>query len=261
MKKDLPRQLFLVDLDDTLLDTTRLKTDLFLNIAQAIGSQSPQSQQADDIKRLYRLFCQKNQGIVSYQGFADFLKNIFTNQEVEVNNCFTFDFKKYLLPQSKAFLTMLKEQGTVIIWTAGTFSDQRRKLLDTGLLTNEEKEQILAFKDYEAQNDETETLPHAIVDTGKVLSINQRLNWFLEHFPDLSITLIDNEAKNIAGVVETKHERLSAIWLDRGEQKNPKLAETFRREPLYRINRFNSLDDIMGFLKLEGAGSNPEQRG
>jgi len=261
MMRKMQKHLFLLDLDDTLLDTTRLKQDLFLDIANAIGSESPASQKADDIKRLYKVFCQKNQGVVSYQGFADFLINIFGNQKEQINSCFNLDYQQYLIPEAKLLLRELRQQGEVIIWTAGTYEDQVKKLLDTGLLSDEEAEQILAFKDYEAQKDERETLPQAIVDTGKVLSINQRLNWFLEHFPDLSITLIDNEAKNIAGVVETKHERLSAIWLDRGEQKNPKLAETFRRELPYRVNRFNSLDDIMGFLKLEGAGSNPEQKG
>lgn len=254
-------ELFLLDLDDTLLDTTRLKNDLFLSIARCIGSETPELKKADDIKRLYKIFCQKNQGIVSYQGFADFLIKIFKGQESEIKGCFEFDFKKYLMPEAKLTLDKLKKQGTVLIWTAGTYEDQVKKLLDTGLISSEEAEKILQFSDFENQKKQQNKLPLAVVDTGKVLGIQERLNWFLKKFPEREITLIDNEVKNINGVVEANQKRLKAIWIDHGEQKDPNLAKEFRQKLPPQIQRFESLLEMNKFLHPEGSQANPEQKG
>lgn len=255
------KQLFLLDLDDTLLDTTRLKQDLFLDIANAIGSESPASQKADDIKRLYKIFCQKSKGVVSYRGFADFLKTIFSNQEEQISRCFELDYQQYLVPEAKLLLHELQQQGEVVIWTAGTYEDQAEKLLTTGLIERTEAEKIVMFADFEASGKPSNQLPLAVIDPGKVLSIQERLNWFLRQFKDIPITLIDNEAKNIAAVLEAKNKHLSAIWLDHGEQKKPELAQKLRQELPLGINRFENHAALMSFLKSEGTKPNLERRG
>jgi len=255
------KPLFLLDLDDTLLDTTKLKNDLFLNIARAIDPESVEQNKAEDIKRLYNIFCTQNNGIFSYQGFADFLIRIFHNQEQEIKNCFQFDFQDYLLPEAKVFVEELKNQGRVLIWTTGTFADQAKKLLDTGLISKEEAVKILPFDKFETMENKPDNLPLAVVDTGKVLGINKRLNWFLQNFPQAAITFIDNEVKNIAAAYAIQNEYLRVIWLDHGEQKNPQLADELRNRPTTEVNRFNSLSKISDFLKIEGASPSSEQKG
>ena len=256
-------QLFLLDLDNTLLDTTRFKTDLFNRLAKVINSGGSYQESRPEIARLYKFYCDTNKGLFSLQGYQDFLVEHFGDfgQEPAIRDSFLTNYKDYLFPEAKELVSALEQQGTVIIWTTGAYQDQLEKLTKTELIAQDKKKAIVDFQADENILSPEKELPLAIVDIGKILGIKDRLNWFLTNFPEHNITLIDNEARNVNGVIDVGNPRMKAIWFDNGPQKDDQLANSLRSNLPGKIVRLDNLSSIIGSLQPEGHTSSPEQKG
>jgi len=258
-----PSQMYLVDLDDALLNTSKYKSDLFSNLAKTINPAGSYKESFVKIAELYTFYCQKNQEIFSYSGFASFLVEYFGsfNQDEQIRNCFHTNYNEYLMPQAKELLNLLGKKGKVVIWTTGAYEDQLAKLLNSGLLTKEQENKVVNYNQFTEGFADGKPLPLAIVDLGKGLDIKSRLINFIEHFENNNITLIDNRSKNVMAVSEINHPNLYAYWFEHGQPKKPERVKSLRENLPANILRFERLSEIISHMQQEGVNISPERKG
>jgi len=252
--------MILFDLDDTLLNTNKIKQELYQRLARLFFPQNELETSTGKARLLYKKFCESNGGVYEPEKFRGFLKDIF-GPNCKIESVFEFNYQPYLLPSAKELFTKAAEQNKVLIWTQGYLPDQQKKLTQTGLITNPDS--ILDSASLEANLD---TLlaksPVALVDIEKSMKIKERLLYFLNIFPRHKLTYIDNQAHLIKAALEINEHRLKPIWFKNGRQKNEETAKHLwenRNEASLQIAV--NLEQIGKHLSLEGRVSHERERG
>lgn len=121
---------FLLDVDNTLLDNDRLKSDLAVCIERSIG--------AGRASRFWELYEQvrAERGYVDFPRTVDLLAAECRDERLKTKLTTlltTFPFKDYLYAQVPETLTYLKTLGTVVILSDGDSVFQPLKIRESGL--------------------------------------------------------------------------------------------------------------------------------
>jgi hypothetical protein len=85
-----PSQMYLVDLDDTLLNTSKYKSDLFSNLAKTINPAGSYKESFVKIAELYTFYCQENNNITLIDNRS---KNVIAVSEINHPNLNAYWFE------------------------------------------------------------------------------------------------------------------------------------------------------------------------
>jgi len=248
---------FLVDVDDTLIDTQAFKKDFFHKLGLAFDF-LPDTRDSE-VWRLYHLFRERQQKAYSFTDFAKFLKQTFPVHEddlVKVDRVIAeIDFKPYLLPQANDFLRQLESLGTVILWTAGTTDGQGQKLSQTGLDRILEETRIIEATKNALDPELSQVKSGILIDPFKPSATVTRLQELRTLFPKRQLFYIENSPRQVAKAQTVEDPDLKIIWIKTGdteveiEERVQLLQESL---PQY-ANLHDLHKDINQWCRVEGA--------
>lgn len=177
---------FVFDLDNTLIDTTRLKYAIFITLRNVIKKQieSKLSKKEIDakIQELYE-DTRKKRGFISLAELCYQLSLTYNiDQSHLLNNIREIPVSKFTLPGAKELLAELKKQGKkIIIYTEGALDDQEWKIRSSGLLFDDHYQ-----PPYIEQLQETKR------------TIPQTFRWIMQEDPTTPLVIVTQKAKDIA---------------------------------------------------------------
>jgi|GEM_PF-1485116 len=247
--------IFLVDLDDTLIDSQRFKADFFAQYALAVGFDNRESQQ--QIWQLYSVYRRQPGQIVGLIGFGEWLKKYFS-YEVNVraiNEVIkSIRFEKYLLPEAKKLIDKLQTLGKVVLWTSGSYEEQGQKVTDTGLNLVLGVSDALNTTTAGWQANLERDANSILIDPQKTRQTEIRLGEFREVFPENPLIYIDNSPGQVTKALSVNDSNLRVVWVNTGnmqaeiEERSKLLEEKF---PAYS-NLAKLLEDFNNWTTVEG---------
>lgn len=219
------KKAYLVDLDNTLINTDKLNHDIEETILKQYGTQITSGQ----IQQIYEKI-RTTAGVIKIPEIAKELASLLgIASSDDIENIFThMPFNNYLFPESINLLQQLNSRGTVYIVSQGDELFQRTKIKNTDI--------------------------SKIIDQTNILISKDKPLFLSTFIPDLikqnyhGIYVIDDKlellqaAKKLSGIVET-------VWVKYG-----KYAEIDSRDSLVDLS-VNSLADVLTYLADEKVGS------
>ena len=253
---------FLVDVDDTLVDSHRFKADFFTKYAQALGFTT--HKEKEQAWELYRLYRQKTNEPIGMRGFGKWLKIYFSYEdnvkainEVIDNIC----FENYLLPEAKVLIEKLKALGKVVLWTSGNFEEQQQKVTDTGLNLILRGAEVVCATTEGWQEKVLKEADSILIDPQKTKITADRLRQFRVIFPENLLVYIDNSPSQIAKAMKVNDPELTTVWVNTGDME----VDRESRETLLKGSQhgYSGLAELIGdspFWKMVEDGINPGSR-
>jgi FMN phosphatase YigB (HAD superfamily) len=186
---------FLLDVDNTLLDNDRAKADIQAEVLRILGEQGA--------ARFWDLYeeVRKELGVVDYpqtlKRFADSAeeKAVAEKAAAIINN---WPYARYVYPESFAALEHLSELGDVAILSDGDGDYQPRKIANAGLTA-------------------------AVGGPADVLIYTHKETCFedvMRRIPSDHYVLIDDKEKILAGAKDFMGSRLTTVWVKQGHYAN-----------------------------------------
>jgi FMN phosphatase YigB (HAD superfamily)/GNAT superfamily N-acetyltransferase len=203
----LPKRAFLVDFDNTLIDTESLKRGLSRSFQKNYGQKGTTANQ-NSYKKVVATSGYFNVSETS----KEISKSLGLTNIREVENIF---FKispgRYLLPGAKKAITKLKEAGLVIIYSLGDKLYQNYKIKESGIEVRAGKKNVYIVQD------KKESL--------------EKLIRFLRGKNYNQITLIDDQSKVLEKAYKIDS-KITTVWIRFGKYKNkiPVLRSSITRE-------------------------------
>ncbi|NMC35727.1 NTP transferase domain-containing protein [Candidatus Beckwithbacteria bacterium] len=194
--------LFLVNLDNTIIDVDRIKQDLDKEINTFLSSISNNGDKKDYIQKFWQAYdeVKKDRGFVDIpeacRVFASQVQNDYLAESLK-NIFFSLSFEDYLLPDAYSFLESLHNMGELVLIAEGDLVYQPIKIRKAGLIP--------------------------LVDDYFVFeNIGEGIKQISAIYKDWDILMIDDQLVNIAEAKKVSPQ-IKGVWLQYGEYQNEHL--------------------------------------
>ncbi|MDQ3286737.1 MAG: HAD family hydrolase [Pseudomonadota bacterium] len=212
-----PGVVFLVDVDNTLLDNDRFAADLTRRLDRAFGEQ--------ERERYWSIYDERRERL----GYADYLGTLQTFRvgaedppELLLMSQFIIDypFPDHVYPRAHEALQHLRSFGTTVILTDGDIVFQPRKVQRSGLWDAVEG-RVLVTRHKERRT--------ALVE---------------ERYPASRYVMIDDKPRLLSSMKQTLGDRLTTVFVHQGHHAIESDGERFQCPPDIRIDCIGDLCDL-----------------
>lgn len=196
----IPARAFIVDFDDTLIDTTKVQSSIEQNLQKLTGDPS-------HIENLWATYqeVKTEKGYVDYREISTRLGEKLDLQPKEVLKVFyQSSFKDHLFPKATQLIEYLQTLGKVILFSQGEIELQSHKIKYSGIETLIGKENISIIE-------------NKVEKVGEIIQ-------YLKNQGIQSLTFIDDRA-DILDQAYKIDKSVSCIWIRGGKHKD-KLPKT-----------------------------------